>query len=479
MTAKTAKEFEAEALSRLAGFPMIAQYVQAGDPRVLAQIRAQSAMLAMLAEQIEVAKFEPFVKSRDSTVLADATLKGILPLARSCRVNLSVTNNDAAPFTLAAGRRLNDPKGRIFMVDSDVTIAAGETETVAATQQTTRTIAHQVAVATPFYRMEVTPGDATDSYLASLAVWLGAQEFAYTPEWFNVQPGDFAYQAETDERRRLMVCMGSTDVVGYGVQAGDAFELRVTECEGKIEDLGTGEPFALEYVYTVADGKQVLLLDEVSDTGAAPPTSADLRVMARYPSIYDHNAVYLGEFDLLLRRYLTGIEFLSVWNEQIEEYFRGASLDQINRLFVAGRVDGVTDAQFQARVKELIARADDSYRIVFVDVQDYAVSVAVTGQIATIHDRATVEAQIRGAILADYAAGSPLVSSGMSNPLRVQALSALLKEKVPAFQDELSDFDVEISMVGTPLPEQFVQITNDSLDVTLEYAEHNGGLWNH
>jgi hypothetical protein len=39
------------------------------------------------------------VKARDSTVLADATLKGILPLARSCRVNLSVKNTDAVPYT--------------------------------------------------------------------------------------------------------------------------------------------------------------------------------------------------------------------------------------------------------------------------------------------------------------------------------------------------------------------------------------------
>jgi hypothetical protein len=108
---------------------------------------------------------------------------------------------------------------------------------------------------------------------------------------------------------------------------------------------------------------------------------------------------------------------------------RGASLDNINKLFVSGRVDGMTDAVFQARAIELITRADDSYKLKFVDVVDYAAFVTVEGTISVVHDKATVEAQIRGAILADYAAGSPLVSAGMSNPLRVQAITKMLKDR--------------------------------------------------
>jgi hypothetical protein len=478
VTAPTAREIEAAALASLAAFPTVARLVAAGDPRVLAQIRAQAAMLAMLAEQVENARFEPFVKSRDSTVLADATLKGILPLARSCRVSLTVKNNDAAPFTVTANRRLLDPKGRIFMVDSDVIIAPGQTATVAATQRTTRSIAHTVTAPAPFYRMEVSTGEG-DTYITGLQVFKGSDEFTYVPDWFNVEPSDLIYQVETDERRRLLVCMGATDVVGYGVLAGDEFEMRVTECEGKIEDLQTGAAFGLEYVLTVADGKQELTLDAVTDTGAAPPTISDLRVMARYPSIYDHNAVYLGEFDMMLRRYITGIRFLSVWNEQIEESFRGPDEDNINTLFVSGVVDGMSDPVFQARARELIARADDSYGVVFVPAVVKAIPVTITGQIAVVHDKATVEAQIRGVILANYASGSPLVSSGMSNPLRVQAIAKLLKENVPAFQDAVSDFSVSVTLGGTPNPEDFVQITNASLTVTLVNANHNGGLWNH
>lgn len=478
MSAPTAQEIEAAALASLAGFPTVARLVQAGDPRVLAQIRAQAAMLAMLAEQIDNAQFEPFVKARDSTVLADSTLKGILPLARSCRVTLTVTNNDEQPYTLAAGRRLQDPKGRIFVVDADMSIPAGESAVVSATQKTQRIVAHSVSAPTPFYRMELETS-SDDTFLAGLEVWKGGLLFTYAPDWFNVKPGDFSYQVETDEQRRVMVCMGSTGVVGYGVVLGDAFELRVTECEGKIDDLQAGAAFGLEYVLTVPDGKQEIALAAVTDAGSAPPTVADLRVMARYPAIFDHNAVYLGEFDMMLRRYITGVQFLSVWNEQIEEEFRGASLDSINTLFVAGRVAGMSNAAFEARVRELVSRADDSYNLQFVEVSDYAVSVTVEGTISVVHDKATVEAQIRGAILAVYAAGSPTVSVGMANPLRVQAITKMLKEQIAAFQDEQSDFRVTIAMIGMPLPEQFVQITNDSLEVLLESSSFNGGLWNH
>jgi hypothetical protein len=51
VTAPTARDFELTAIANAAKYPTVAAPVQAGDPRVLAQIRAQAAMLAMLAEQ--------------------------------------------------------------------------------------------------------------------------------------------------------------------------------------------------------------------------------------------------------------------------------------------------------------------------------------------------------------------------------------------------------------------------------------------
>ena len=452
MTAKTAAEFEAAALAAAASDPYIAQLVRAGDPRILAQIR-------------------------DSTILADAAMRGILPLARSCRVELTATNGNASPYTLAAGRRLMDPKGRIFVVDADATIGANSTGTVTVTQRTVREVSHTVVSAAAFHRIEVAPADA-DVFLTDLGVRKGSQVYAYTPDWFNVQPGDFAYQVETDERRRMFVCLGSP-AVGYQVALGDVFTIEVGECEGRITDLNLGDAFGLEYVYTVADGLLRLELAAVSDKGAAPPTVTELRIMAQYPALYDHNAVYLGEFEFLLRRYLlSGIEFLSVWNEQIEEAARGPDVDNVNGLFVSGRVDGMTNTEFESRVRALVNRADGSYRIHFVAVVDTPVPITVTARVPVVHDTATVEAQIRAALLQNYGAGAPAVSRG-GTKLRTQAISAILRDAVPALQGDTSDFQVVIGSAGSGMPEEFLYFTTGSITVSVQRAGFNAGLWNH
>lgn len=479
MTAPTKDQIYNAALASLSAYPTVAQYVQAGDPRILAQLGAQAAMLAMVAEHVDVAQFEPFLKARDSTVLADASLKGILPLARPCRVVLTVTNGNAASFSLPAGRRVMDAKGRVYEVEAAAVIPASGTASVGCIQRTQRTATHTVAAATPFYMVQV-PEGAVDAQLAAIQVSKdsGATVFSYSPDWCNVAAGDLVYQVETDERRRLWVMFGATGKVGYGVQVGDVFEMLVSECEGRIDDLTPGAAFSFEYVLTVPDGGIELALASVADAGADPLNIEDLRTMSRYPAIFDHNAVYLGEFDFLLRRYISPVDFLSVWNEEIEESVRGASVDNINTLFVAGSVPAMTTPAFQARVTELIARADDSYRVEFVPVALTPVPVAVTASVSVVHDAGTVAAQIRTAILDSYGVGAAEVSRGMSSPIRFQALAKLLRESVPALQDQQSDFTVTTTPPVTLLPEMFIHVSDASLTVTVERATFNNGLWN-
>lgn len=479
MAAPTKDQIQASALAALSSYPTVAQFVQAGDPRVLAQIGAQAAMLAMLAEHVDVAQFEPFLKARDSTVLADASLKGILPLARACRLTLLAKNQGDAAYVLPAGRRLMDPKGRIYEVESAVTVPAYGEASVLCVQRSRRTQVHAVTAPTPFYAVQIDPGSGGDQLEALQVTRQPGAAFTYAPEWFNVRPGDLAYQVETDERRRLWVLFGKTNVVGYQVQVGDVFEVQVTECRGRIQDLAVGATFSFEYILTAEDGAVEMALQSVTDQGADQLSVQDLRLMSRYPAIYDHNAVYLGEFDLLLRRYISPVTFLSVWNEQIEEASRGPNILNMNTLFVAGIVPSMTLAAFEARVSELIARADDSYRIRFVEAVPTPVSVTVRATVSVVHDTATVEAQVRAAILGKYGAGAIEVSKGLANPVRYQAISKLLRETVPALQDDQSDFRVEVVQPVDLLPEMFLHVTPASLVVQVERAQFNNGLWNY
>lgn len=477
MTAPTKEEFFQAAINSMTEYPGIALQIRAGNPLALCNVSAQATMLAMMAQHVEVSRFEAFSKTRDSTVLADAALKGILPLGRPYRITATVQNDGAAPYVVSSGRVFMDGKGRLYQADASVTVPAGQSAAVGLTQKTLRTVTHTVSLPRPFYEIEVPLSDATH-YLADISVLKSGVELTYSPEWVNVQPGDAAYTLETDELRRLWVRLGDSERVGLSASAGDTYELRIVECEGQVSDLSVGDTMTLQYIYTPADGLVRVSLASVVDTGSNPPSMAQLRVMARYPSIYDHNAVYLGEFDALLRRYLEP-RFLSVWNEQIEESVRGASLGSINALFVSGIVDGMVDADFRERATALIRRADDSYRIQFVATDDEPVSVSIEAKVSVVHDEETVKSQIKQAVLAEFGDGAPSVSQGMRNPIRVQAINDILKGKVPALQDGASDFKITVSLPATVLPEQYLHVTDASLTVDVKRASFGNSLWNY
>lgn len=476
-------DFMAQATDAASNYPNVRQFLEARDPRMLAQMEAFATMMAMLSSQIDVAKFEPFLKSRDGTVLADASLKGVLPLGRACRVTLTLVNTGGVAVPLPAGRRLLDAKGRIYELDEAVTIPSvvggvNGTASAKASQLRRRAVTSQVTEPADFYRLQVPLSD-DDLFLNTLVVTKGTQEFIYAPDWFNVGIDQFAFQVEVDELRRMFICFGKSSVIGYGVKQGDEFTLDITECNGRINDLTPGGQFTLEYVYEAHETALRVLLDSVQDEGAAPASGTELRYMARYPAIYDHNAVYLGEFGFMLRRYITGIRFLSVWNEQIEENARGANVDNINCLFVSGLVSGMDNTTFQDRVTSLIARADNSYTVKYVAANQYPVPMTITASIAISWDLATVEAQIRALILQHYGDGSIEVSDGQSQPIKKAQINKLLRENIDALRDDKAEYDVDFTLPSTALPEHFLFVSAASLTVNVSSVEYGVSLWNH
>jgi hypothetical protein len=469
-------EFFQAALNELQAHPRVAALVRAGDPTVLASIGAMAAMLALKSANDEVSAYEPFIKARDATVLADAALKGVLPLGRPCRLRLDAVNAGASQFSLTAGRRFVGSKGRIYVAETGLSLNAGQSGVLDVRQATVRSVQHTVSNPSPFYSIEV---PLTDAYaiVSALEVWKGGDQFDYAPDWFNVSPGQLAYQVEVDERRRMHIRMGSVNVIGYGVQAGDVFELRITECEGRLTDHTAGSPVALEYLLATADDGVGFSVDTVLDEGASPLSMDELRVMAEYPAIHDHDAVYLSQFVTLLRRYLTPITFLSVWNEQVEELARGASVNNINKLFVSGSVDGMTNTVFQERVRSLIGRADDSYRVSFVAPVEVAVPCVVDCSVSVIHQVDVVTADIKAALIAAYGKGAVAVSRGMSAPLREKSLAALLEKTVAALQDEKADLRITLSLPVSKLPEHFLYLTSASITVNVSRSTTGNGLW--
>lgn len=465
----TKAEFQQKIADAISSYPTAAQFYQAQDPRLLAQLNAMATMLAMFSAQQEVAAAEPFVKARDVTVLADAAVKGVLPFGSPTRCRLLASNAGTVAVTIAAGRRLLDAQGRPYVVTIGATVPPAGSATIEALQQREDTLSHTVTVSQPFYTIDV-PAPALGNLAAVRVTDAAGNALRYTPNFTNVEPGESVYHLETDETRRLYVQFGAEGIAGYQPSAGEVFSVVSVITEGYLE-LSSGQPFTFEYSAGLADAQVTLALDAVLAVGADPMDIATLREVCSYPSIYDDNAVYLSNFDFLLRRKLSPFEFLSIWSETREEEVRGASVDNMNRLFVSARKAGVATATLRSQIEAVILAADDSYRINHVDVVDVEIPMEVTIYAQSIYDFAAVEEQVRQLILAEYGAASAWAKRG-ENRILYKAVYEMLRQQVQALQGARSDMRLEVAdPPGDMLPEQFRYVSPASLSVLVLEAD--------
>lgn len=475
---KTKEDFLRSIRDNISQYPDAALRYQSGDPMLLASLEAVATMLAMGSQQMEIAMAEPFIKSRDATVLADAALKGILPMASPARLQLTLQNASNSSYTLAAGRRLLDPDGNYCSVESALTVAAGATGTLSVIQRTTTDVPFTVATSDPFYAFEV-PQPTDGSYISGLTLTRDSDDavFTYAQRYTNVLPGDLIYHVETDEYRRLFVKFGYDEVVGYQPGAGEAFTLTIHECRGEVSP-SAGAPFTLEYVSTPQEAQLTFKMDSVLESGAKPVDVATLRELCKFPAIYDDAAVFLGEFSLLIRKALPDLQFLSVWNEQIEEKVRGESVDNINRLFIAFTEPVGDDYDtIKAQIEQIIDSADDSYSVSFVPVVVREINVAVEARVAVVHDPAVVESQVRAAVAAEYGPTAQATRGGMLVFKNVRLYDRLRKD-VDALKDQPADLNVDILSDSTALlPENRLYVSDDSLEVRVVQLRENVGQW--
>lgn len=464
---KTKSDFQAAIAAEISNYPVAAELYRARDPRLLAPLDAMAAMLAMAGAEQDVAAAEPFTKARDVTVLADATAKGVLPFGLATRLTVLVENAGAADFSLATGRRLLDSQGRIYVVVAGKTIPAAGSETVEMAQESERRFDHTVTVTQPFYQIEV-PAPAEGSAITGVRV-IDAEntEFAYRPEYVNVAPGAKVFHLQSDERQRIMVEFGAQDLAGYAPQAGETFTVVVTDTDGAVT-IAAGSQFAFEYSASVAEAGIKVTMGAVLRAGRGALDVPTLRKVSSYPSIYDTSAVYLGNFDFLVRRNLSPFQFLSVWNEQVEEEVRGASVTNVNTLFVAALKAGIDGDELFEEIKALILAADDSYKVKKVAVIETAIPIQITAKIHAVYDFQQVKQQITELVLREYGRDSEFAKIGQNRVL-YRRIYSLLTANVPALQGERADLQVVVDDTAITIPpEQFRYVSEASLTVTVD-----------
>lgn len=461
--ATTKDQFIQDATNEIVNFPNISRRFQIGDPLITQGLAAMAAMLADLSNQVELTAGEVYLKARDSTVLADAAAKGVLPFATPSIARIGVKNAGSSPVSVLVGRVLIDQAGRFWLVTLGGTVAAGATAYIFAKQVSLRQVAHTVSQYEPFYTVDLAEPDI--GYIAEVAV----KDFQYTPEYCNVLAGDAIYHIKCDENQAMSLMFGVEGVAGRQLAAGTNLSISIYDTEGTIA-VSVGMTFSFEYT-NAGDELVTLTVAEVSQAGAAPMDMVTMRETCSYPGIYNANAVYRSNFDFLVRRHVTPLNFLSVWNEAREEVVRGPGVQIINTLFVAAKRDGTNDATLQAEIAKVILGADNSYKIKAVPVIEIEEPLAITLYIPSTYDAASIIQAVRALVLANYGRESAWAKRGEAQILR-KDLYDLFRENVPALTQRIADASIDtIGSGADPKPEHFRYVTEASLVVTAKEAE--------
>jgi hypothetical protein len=191
----------------------------------------------------------------------------------------------------------------------------------------------------------------------------------------------------------------------------------------------------------------------------------------------------------VVRRQYSNTQFLSIWNELVEETARGANVDHINTLFVAvlsaeGNETTLTEPNpaspvapttileasyttTQRGIKKVIQDADDSYRVKFLTPVRSEIVMTITAVVSTSYVASDVQSKIAEAILAEYGAKAAASKRGGNRPL-YKRVYALLKEKIIELADTNADLQVTIAQpIGDYRPELWRYVSAASLTVTV------------
>lgn len=457
-------DFFNRAMAELEQYPALAARLKAGDVTITQQFGAMASMMAMLSYQVGLAETEVWEKTRDSMVLADAAIKGILPMAVAASYYVVFDNPTDADILVSSGRRLLDNQGRIWRVVDGGSVAAQSQATFKVQQIDLQQFTHTVAEKKNLYRFKV-PTPDSEQFLCSIALHDSNSFTAFKAvhEFTNISENEQVYQVVVDEMMDMFVQFGIDGIAGYIPEIEDNFTITVGYTSGDAV-LTENSPLSFEYLQK---GEELVTIHsgELVNRGATPRSLDELRELAKYPFIYDTNAVFLGEFEFLIARHLRGFKFLSVWNEQREEKARGASIDNINVLNVAFINTMYRDSELKKLIKEVIARADDSYKVRFFNVVEQPINLTVKLRLANIYDEADIMAKVVSWLTTKYGYGSEFSKLGNRRINWQQSIRGI-RESIPELNDGVSDISIFADEVGVVNPEVYRFVDESSISIS-------------
>lgn len=475
------KDLISKAEAVLNEYPEILERWQVGDPLVRAMLTSIIEVALALSRDNDVNIIEPFIKSKERTIIADAINKGILPIATACQYTISIENTGDKTVNLAQGRIIEDNLGQQWQLMSSASIPPQQQIDIPAEQSYLQVHTETIQQTESFYQIHL-PND--DAFLCDLQVFnlTQNQQYKYQPKLMNAGKGDYAYSLFSDDLKVLSIMFGDSNRVANTAQANDEIKVIMRKSYGEIST----------HLLRQANLQQVLTDDEryltlffkkngLLKAGTNPLNTSQLRLLASFPSTYDDNAVFMGNFDFLLRKkFMQRFDYMAVWNETIQEKFYGASLDNINHLNLTVVAKNQAEQQVLVeQMKQAIAQADSLFqervRIKTAEIQPY--HLTIQGNISSVHDIDTVKLQIKQLLLSHFGRGSIAASYFHGDGFNRQEIATMIRQNIIAFQDRISDFSV-IANESQTKPHQWLFLTDDSIHVDLRRTADNGqSLW--
>ncbi|MEN3978249.1 hypothetical protein [Acinetobacter sp. CWB-B33] len=475
----TQADFEARIVAALDDYEIQEQY-NAQDPLVVQQVRSIAAFLSLLSQEIDIAELEPFIKTRDRSIIADAANKGILPIGMPAQHILEVINRAGNSISLSQGRLIEDNSGRPWRLLQSVTVSAGETGEVQAEQSEYREVQYIVQNSESFHRTQLKLQD--DLALAGIIVRDDLNNnYLLKKRWMNVAPLEYAFNLTTDSLRRIYIEFGDDERAGCTAKANQTFTFGILETYGDV-DISRLKDASLDDVFN-ADEQRVSVRFKLGGAvrqGADPLNVSELRVLSSYPSLYDENAVFLGNFDYSVRaKFMPRAYYLAVWNENEHDRYYGATYKDINHLHIAVTAKNSAEQEMlEQEIIQYIGQLDSLYkdrvRVHAVLEKPYALSL--NGRLAAVHDLDGVKVQIKGLLVDRYGQTKLSASRWLVNGFNTQEISTQLRKNITAFQDNISDFSLSVPAVLNK-PHEWVYVSNESITLNLERTAEMGAAW--
>lgn len=477
----TQADFEARIVAVLDDYEILERY-NAQDPIVLRFLRSIAAFLSLFSQEVDISEIEPFIKTRDRSIIADATNKGILPIGMPTQHVLEVLNRSANSITLSQGRMIEDNSGsRPWRLLQSVTVNAGETGEVLVEQSEYREVQYTVQSTENFHRVELQLRD--DLSLAGITVRDNSnQAYQLKKRWMNVEPLEYAFNLTTDSLRRIFIEFGDDERAGRTAQANQVFTFGILETYGDV-DVSRLKDASLLDVLTTDETKVSVRFKQggIVRQGADPLNISQLRVLATYPALYDENAVFLGNFDYSVRqKFMARCHYIAVWNENEQDRYYGVTYHDINHLHIAVVAkNNAEQANLETEIIQYIGLLDSLYkdRVRVHAVVEKPFNITLNGRLAAVHDLDGVKAQIKGLLVDRYGRTKLSASRWLVNGFNTQGISTQLRTNIVAFQDNISDFSLNVPVVLNK-PHEWVYISEPSITLNIERtAETSGAAW--